>query len=84
MFTSFYQMQAPEFLQQRVGVSYPQAAMLVPVQTQLPVHQKEKKILRIVDPDTKEVTNEKEISASMCVPLDDHMSGDSQGWNYFV
>uniref|UniRef100_A0A915AMQ1 MIF4G domain-containing protein n=1 Tax=Parascaris univalens TaxID=6257 RepID=A0A915AMQ1_PARUN len=79
MFTSFYQMQAPEFLQQRVGVSYPQAAMLVPVQTQLPVHQKEKKILRIVDPDTKEVTNEKEISASMCVPLDDHMSGDSQG-----
>nr|ACX37244.1 eIF4G [Ascaris suum] len=79
MFTSFYQMQAPEFLQQRVGVAYPQTAMLVPVQTQPPVHQKEKKILRIVDPDTKEVTNEKEISASMCAPLDEHMSGDSQG-----
>ncbi|KHN78818.1 hypothetical protein Tcan_08739 [Toxocara canis] len=79
MFTPFYQMQAPEFLPQRVGVGYPQPAMLVSMQTQPQVHQKEKKILRIVDPDTKEVTNEKEISASMSAPTEEHMSGDSQG-----
>ncbi|VDM50603.1 unnamed protein product [Toxocara canis] len=78
MFTPFYQMQAPEFLPQRVGVGYPQPAMLVSMQTQPQVHQKEKKILRIVDPDTKEVTNEKEISASMSAPTEEHMSGDSQ------